>query len=150
MGWLALISAVAAWGIAQTLAEQWGRGVLVPVAAIIGIVGCGVVTVGIGAALNYSNPEVFDAAKIALKSLEFTGRSFLISPIAAIVGWRRAKKSEALRPSFSTPEASDSLDEDEVLHKGFKIVRDGDKFIVDGREYNSQDTARAYIDHYKS
>ena len=150
MTWLLLVSVVAAWVPARTLAEKWGRGVLVPVAAIIGIVGCGVVTFGLGYSMNYSNPEDFDAGEIVLKSLAFTWQSFLISPFAAIFGWRRAKKSEALRPSFSTPEASDSLDEVEVLHRGVKIVKVDDKFIVDGREYNSQDTARAYIDHYKN
>ena len=148
MTWLLLVSAVAAWVPARTLAEKWGRGVLVPVAAIIGIVSCGVVTVGIGALLDYSNPD--NTVDILLKSVAFIGGSLIISPIAAIVGWQRAKKSEALRPSFSTPEASDNLDEDEVLHRGVKIEKVGDKFIVDGREYNSQDTARAYIDHYKN
>lgn len=35
-------------------------------------------------------------------------------------------------------------------YKGVLIVRQGDKFVVDGNEYNSINTARAYIEHYKS
>lgn len=37
-----------------------------------------------------------------------------------------------------------------VVHKGFVIVNDGDKYIVDGKEYASLDTAKAYVDHYKN
>ena len=35
-------------------------------------------------------------------------------------------------------------------YKGVSIVRKGDKFVVDGNEYNSINTAKAYIEHYKS
>lgn len=36
------------------------------------------------------------------------------------------------------------------FHNGMVIEKRGDKFLVEGREYKSVDSAKAYIDHYKS
>jgi len=38
----------------------------------------------------------------------------------------------------------------EVVYKGVIIEKSGNKYVVEGREYNSIDTAKAYVDHYKN
>ena len=37
-----------------------------------------------------------------------------------------------------------------ILYKGIIIEKQGDKFFVDGREYNDVDTAKIYVDFYKN
>ena len=110
MGWLAFLAAVSAWVPAQSVAKKWGRGVLVPVAAIIGIVSSGIATLGFAALMHYSSPDVFGAGEMVLDALGFAVWSVFISPIAAIVGWRRAKNPPPLTaPSTLTRGAFDIL-----------------------------------------
>jgi hypothetical protein len=110
MGWLVLFSIGSAWIPAKALAQKWERGVLVPVAAIIGMVCSLVVTMTVAVGLSYSNPDVFPQSEAFLDALGSSGLSFVISPIAAIVGWRRAKNPPSpSSPSAPTPGAFDNL-----------------------------------------
>ena len=110
MAWLILFSLGAAWIPSKALAQKWERGVLVPVAAVIGIVSSFVVTIVVAAGISYSNPDVFPMNEMFLDALGFAIWSVVVSPIAAIVGWRRAKNPPSPSiPSAPTPGAFDNL-----------------------------------------
>ena len=97
MGWLIVVSVVSAWIPAKTIAEKWKRGILVPVAVIIGILCSWIATFGIAALMHYSNPEVFEASAVVKDALGFSTLSFVVAPISAIYGWRRAKNAHPYR-----------------------------------------------------
>ena len=93
MGFLVFISFSIAWAVAFTLAKKWKRGRVAFLAALIGVVASWVATIALAILLNAINEFVFPADYVLLRAITFSFWSFLISPIAAFVGWKKAKAS---------------------------------------------------------
>jgi len=91
MAWIVVVVILAAWMPAKALAQKWGRGLMVPVAALAGIASAVVLTCLVALALHLANPDVFPEKYLIMKIMAFLPWSILIAPIAAYMGWRKAK-----------------------------------------------------------
>lgn len=110
MAWITVFALAAAWLPAKTLAQKWGRGVLVFVAAVIGVVSSFVVTITLAWVFLALYPNLFGAGELLIKALSWASVSFIVSPIAALAGWRKAKNpSPPKLPTPPRPGAFDNL-----------------------------------------
>jgi hypothetical protein len=91
--WLILMGAITGALLPFYLAERWGKWWLAIVAALLGVVA----SVGLSAAgaaiLHFFDPMGFPMGNLLAKVIGFSAYSLVIAPVAALLGWRKARKA---------------------------------------------------------
>ena len=95
MIWLTIVAAVAAWIPTKYLAQKWKRGLLAPIAAVIGIICSFVCTFAVVFVIDLVSP-VAVKGQLVLDIISVCSLSLFISPFAAWWGWRSAKKARGV------------------------------------------------------
>lgn len=91
MAWIVVVVIFAAWMPAKALAQKWRKGPMVPVAALSGIVSAVVATGLVALALHMASPDSYPVKYLINRVMAFLPWSVLIAPVAATIGWRKAK-----------------------------------------------------------
>ena len=95
MIWLTIVALVVAWFPTKYLAQKWKRGLLAPIAAVIGIICSFVCTFAVGFAISLVSPMEVNG-QLFLDTISRCSLFLLISPFAAWWGWRSARNTKGV------------------------------------------------------
>jgi hypothetical protein len=91
--WLILMGAITGASLPFYLAKRWGKWWLAVVTVPLGILASVGMSLVAAAILHFLNPMGFPMGNLLAKVIGFSAYSLVIAPVAALLGWRKARKA---------------------------------------------------------